>query len=73
MYFGSGTPRLNHALKDLRVAWDATEDGWRDKLRVDMGENYVEPLAAQATITLRAMDELADLFARIYRDCSDSR
>ena len=73
MYFGAGTPKLNHAIKNLRIAWEATEDGWRDQVRTEFEENHIEPFLSQATNTLRAMEQLSDVFARIYRECSESR
>ena len=71
MYFGSGIPKLNHGIKSLRGEWDATAEAWRDQVRADFESNHVEPFLAQATTTLRAMEQLADTFARIHRDCSD--
>jgi hypothetical protein len=73
MYFGSGLPQLNNALKNLRVAWDQTEEGWRDSLRTDFEEHHVDPFVSSMTNTLRAMDQLSDVFARIYRECSDPK
>lgn len=72
MYFGAGIPKLNHAIKSIRTAWEGTQDGWRDQVHTDFEEQHVEPFVAQATTTLRAMEQLADTFARIYRECSDS-
>jgi hypothetical protein len=70
MYFGSGVTKLNHAAKALRVNWEATEDGWRDQVRRDFEQRQIEPLLSQATLTIRAMEELSEIFGRIYRDCS---
>lgn len=70
MYFGAGVGKLQHALKTLKVHWEATEDGWRDQLRQDFEERRLEPIAAQSVTTLRAMAQLADIFTRIQRDCS---
>ena len=70
MYFGNGTTKLQHAVKTLRQTWEATEDDWRDSIRAEFEANRIDPMAAQAALTMRAMDTLADLFARIYRDCS---
>lgn len=70
MYFGAGTSKLQHAIKSLRTHWDESQDGWRDQVRVDFEEQHIVPLDAQATNTLRAMHTIADLLARIQRDCS---
>ncbi len=70
MYFGAGTGKLQHALKTIRAHWDVTASGWRDQVRRDFEDRTLAPMDSQATQTARAMDELADLFAKIYRDCS---
>lgn len=70
MYFGSGATKLQHAVKTLRTNWDATRDGWRDQVHHDFEERTLAPMDAKAVQAVRAMDELADLFAKIYRDCS---
>lgn len=70
MYFGAGTSKLQHALKTLHAHWDATQEGWRDQVRHDFEERTLAPLQSMASQTARAMDDLADLFAKIYRDCS---
>ncbi len=70
MYFGSGIGKLSHASKSLREAWDATEREWRDQVRLDFEKNYIDPALNDSSRALRAMDDLADLFARIHRDLS---
>jgi hypothetical protein len=70
MYFGAGISKLGHASKSLQQAWDATQDGWRDQVRNDVEKRHVGPALDHTAKTLRAMDQLADLFARIYRDLS---
>ncbi len=70
MYFGSGTSKLRHALKTLRSQWDQTQDGWNDQVRRDFEEKRLAPLDSQVSSTMRAMDQLAELFSKIYRDCS---
>ncbi|HEU5117553.1 MAG TPA: hypothetical protein VFT74_12990 [Isosphaeraceae bacterium] len=70
MYFGSGVGRLSHAIKTLRMQWEQTADTWRDEVRRDFEDRQIAPLDTQTTQTIRAMDDLADLFAKIYRDCS---
>jgi hypothetical protein len=70
VYFGSGKTKLNNAAKALRAHWEATEDGWRDQVRRDFEERQIEPVITQAVVTARAMDDLAELFAKIYRDVS---
>jgi hypothetical protein len=68
MYFGAGVPKLSHAAKNLQQAWDSSEDGWRDQVRNDIEKRHIAPALDTTAKTLRAMDQLADMFARIYRD-----
>ena len=70
MYVGAGTSKLRHAIKTLRARWDESEDGWRDAIRQEFERKRVEPLDAQATSTLRAMQTLCDVLSRAYRECS---
>lgn len=70
MYFGAGVGKLQHTRKALLLAWERTEEDWRDRVREEMGAQHIEPLLEQMEATLREMDQLADLFARMYRDCS---
>lgn len=70
MYVGSGTSKLRHAIKTVRERWDASEDGWRDANRQEFERKRLEPIDAQATSTLRAMQQLCDVLSRAYRECS---
>lgn len=70
MYFGAGVGKLEHTRKSLLVTWERTEDEWRDQVREEMGRQHVEPLLDQMEAALREMDQLADLFGKIYRDCT---
>jgi hypothetical protein len=52
---------LEKALKELRVAWDATGEGWRDQARADFANDHLDPLMArarQAAGTIRRMDAI---------------
>ncbi len=70
MYFGSGIGQLSQATKALKEAWDGTEHDWRDQVRKDFEQHQIEPLLNHASKALRAMDDLRDLFSKIYRDLS---
>ncbi len=72
MYFGAGIPKLKHAAKSLRSVWDGTETEWRDQVREDIGEHELGPLLDKTAVVLRAMDDLADLMARINRECQET-
>jgi hypothetical protein len=67
----AGSNRLNHAIKTLRVHWDETEAHWRDAVRREFEEHHVEPLESQVETTLRAMQRLGEVLARLRRDCAD--
>lgn len=71
MYFGAGIPKLKNAIKSLQLAWEGTQPEWNDQVRADIQEHELQPLLEQAETALRAMHELADLFAKIERDCRE--
>lgn len=70
MYFGAGVGKLEHTRKSLLVSWERTEDEWRDQVREEIGSQHIEPLLEQMEVALREMNQLAELFGRIYRECS---
>ncbi len=72
MYFGAGIPKLTHAAKSLRGVWEGTETDWRDQVRADIEQHELGPLLDKTAVVLRAMDDLAELMARINRECQET-
>ena len=64
-----GTAKLKTALKNTRLAWDATEATWKDDVRRAFAEKHLEPMEADIEATLRAVQRLREVLARAEKDC----
>jgi hypothetical protein len=73
MSANAGWNKLNHALATLREKWDQTEPEWRDQVRREFAEEYLEPLEIQVSVTLRGIKRLEETLRAAKRQCSDSR
>lgn len=60
---------LEQALRDLRRAWDATADGWRDRARDDYGRLHHEPIEIRTREAARTLGALATLVEEAKRQC----
>jgi hypothetical protein len=69
MRFGATRSQIYDAQKTARARWAATEDAWDDAVRREHGETVWEPLDAEVSDTLRAIDLVAVLFTQIRREC----
>ena len=65
----AGSARLKHAMKTLMEHWDATREQWNDHVARDFEKNHLEPLAHQVDHTLRGMDKLSEVLAKVRQDC----
>lgn len=70
MSVNDGMGAMNKALRSLHVQWDRTADGWQDHLRGRFETDHLEPLEIDVKATVNAMNRLAELFARVRRECS---
>lgn len=73
MSANAGWNKLNSAIRTLRERVDHTEDDWRDQVRKNFIEEYLEPLDSQVAVTLRGIKQLEEVLRRLRRECSDSR
>jgi hypothetical protein len=64
-----GIGQLNDAMKTLQVHWDEATNNWNDMVRHDFEERYLEPLRRHVDVTLRDMNHLAQILAKVKRDC----
>ena len=69
MKFGANRSQLYDAQKTARARWDAATEVWTDASRRDFEEQTWEPLDQLVTNALRAVDQLAVLFAEVRQDC----
>ena len=69
MRFGTTRSQVYDAQKTARAHWQATADEWDDEVRREHGEVVWEPLDLTVGDALRAIDQLAVLFAQIRNEC----
>jgi hypothetical protein len=67
---GSGAPRLEHALKNLRERWDIAREQWADKVALEFEKNHIEPLDSQTVHAARGMDKIAEIIQKVKYECS---
>jgi hypothetical protein len=67
LYEGRGN--LNKSLKDLLMKWDQTKLDWSDEVAEEFEKNYLEPLEMTLQQAVAAMDHMAQVLAKVDRDC----
>jgi hypothetical protein len=67
----TGVIRLTRAAKRLRDQWSDTKEHWSDQNRRDFERNHLGPLAPEVTLTLAAVQRLAEVLEEAFRECSD--
>lgn len=73
MSANAGWNKLNRGIHALREKWDNSEVDWRDQVRIEFGNEQIEPITLQVSATLRGIKRLEEVLARVKRDCSASR
>ena len=69
----TGVIRLTRAAKQLRDRWSEIKEHWNDQNRRDFERNHLEPLAPEITLTLAAVQRLAEVLEQARRDCVDEQ
>lgn len=67
----SGVGRLTKATKRLREQWELTRAEWNDQNAADFERDVIAPLFPQVTLTLAAVQRMAEVLAEVERDCWD--
>jgi len=60
---------LNSSLKTLREHWQEAKAQWNDPVRDDFEEHYWVPLETQVRATLRGIERLNPVLAKVRQDC----
>lgn len=60
-------------MQTLREKWDQTEGTWRDQVRAEFAEEFLEPLESQVSATLRGIKRLEEVLRSVRRHCSPDR
>ncbi len=66
----AGSTSLQYALKNLRQHWEEAKESWQDQVRHDFERNHLQPMESQVAGAVRAMDRLAEVTAKMRRECS---
>lgn len=72
MKLEAGRGRLVDAQKQLQARWESVCEVWRDSVRQRFGEEVQEPLDQMTSETLRAVDQLRQVFREMQSDCSEN-
>jgi hypothetical protein len=66
----SASGELGQGIKAAREVWEETRTGWQDAVAADFERRDWTPLADQVVAVTEAIDRLAPVLARLYRECS---
>jgi hypothetical protein len=61
--------QLNSSYKDLQPHWEEVQDCWNDVVRRDFAKAYLDPLEEEVQMAMRALDQLAEVMARMKHEC----
>jgi hypothetical protein len=65
-----GSTKLQYSLKNLRKHWEEAQEGWADQVRQDFDDRHLKPMETQVSATMRSMDKLAEVMAKMRQECS---
>ena len=67
----TGAIRLTRSAKKLRDHWLEAKDHWNDQNSREFEKNHLAPLAPEITMTLAAVQRLAEVLEQAERECSE--
>ena len=66
-----GSTKLTYAIKNLRKHWEIAKIHWQDQVNAkDFEANHLFPLETRVNAVVRGMDKLAEVTAKVKRDCA---
>jgi hypothetical protein len=68
-----GSTKLTYAIKNLRKHWEIAKVHWQDQVAKDFEANHLAPLETRVNAVIRGMDKLAEVTAKVKRDCGEDR
>jgi hypothetical protein len=66
----AGSTKLQYALQNLRLRWEEAQQMWNDMVRVEFDNKHIKPMETQVSSTVRAMDKIAEITAKMKQECS---
>ena len=61
---------LTNGLKVARAVWEESRARWQDAVAADFETQHWTPLSDQVVAAAEAIDRLAPVLARLYRECT---
>lgn len=68
-----GSTKLTYAIKNLKKHWEHARVHWQDQVAKDFESNHLYPLETRVNAVVRGMDKLAEISAKVKKDCSEDR
>jgi len=68
-----GSTKLTYAIKNLRKHWEHARTHWQDQVAKDFESTHLFPLETRVNSVIRGMDKLAEVTAKVRKDCSENR
>lgn len=70
MELSTGSTKLSHVLKNLRVQWVESQVGWSDSVRRDFEDNHLMELEARVAAAMGAIERLAQVLGQAKDECT---
>ncbi|SFI79976.1 hypothetical protein [Planctomicrobium piriforme] len=67
----SGAGRIQEALEDLQVAWQATKERWSDQQAEYFEQTYMRRIAEEVGAAFPAIGQVSQTFGAAGRECSE--
>ncbi|MFV1964373.1 MAG: hypothetical protein ACC628_03040 [Pirellulaceae bacterium] len=67
----TGVIRLTRSAKTLRDHWLDAKEHWNDRNSREFEQTHLEPLAPEITLTLAAVQRLAEVLEQAECECSE--
>ncbi len=64
-----GSTKMTYAIKNLRKHWELARVHWQDQNAQDFEAKHLFPLETRCNAVIRGMDKLAEVTAKVKRDC----
>ena len=68
-----GSTKLTYAIKNLRKHWEHAKVHWQDQVAKDFESHHLFPLETRVNSVIRGMDKLAEVTAKVKKDCSENQ
>ena len=68
-----GSTKLTYAIKNLRKHWEIAKEQWLDQVAKDFESDHLFPLETRVNAVSRGMDKLAEVTAKVKRDCASAQ